>query len=190
MAENEWKIAKCGATCCACKAALESGRPYFSVLVQNPEGLARLDYCEGCFEARRPQEVYYFWKAANPVAADDGARRRKIVVDVEYVLEFFKRLEGEQDSQRLGFRFILALMLARKKMLVFEEKKKDAEGREMQIFREKRGGLAHRVYEPVLTEAEIGVLSAELGQLLGLAPPAGKKAPGTEVSTAVDGDRQ
>ena len=175
MAETDWKITKRSATCCACRVTLDGERPYFSVLLQKPEGLARLDYCAGCFEAQRPREVYYFWKAANPLAGEDGAKRRPVVVDTEYVLEFFKRLEGEQNAQRLAFRFILALMLARKKMLVFEEKKRDGEGREVQIFREKRGGLAHRVYEPVLSETEIAALSAELGQLLGLAPPAEKK---------------
>lgn len=171
VAEAEWKITKRGTDCCACRAVLTGEQPYFSVLLQKPEGLARLDYCAGCFEAKRPQEVYYFWKAARPVDGENNARKRVAPVDTEYVLEFFKRLEGEAEAQKIAFRFILALMLARKKVLIFEEKKKDSEGREVQVFREKRGGLAHLVYEPVVSEAEIMALSAELGQLLGLPPP-------------------
>ena len=75
-------------------------------------------------------------------------------------------------SQRRAFRYILALMLARKKMLVFEGKKKDAAGAELHLFRERRGGQIHPVHEPALSPDEVAAVSAELGVLLGLTPPA------------------
>lgn len=186
MAENEWKIAKSGGACSLCAAALGAhaaggAQPYFSALFQRPEGLVRQDFCTSCFQAKRPADVYYFWKAA-PQSPDAEVKKRAPVVDVDFVLDFFKRLEGDNAPQRVAFRYILALMLTRKKLLVFEQKKKDAEGRDVQLYREKRGGVSHQVIEPSLTEEEITNVSAELGTLLGLTPAPAAAAATTSAS--------
>jgi hypothetical protein len=157
--------------------------------------LLRRDFCATCFQEKRPEGVYYFWKATQQ-APDDNNKRRQPVIDVDYIIEFFKRLEGDPAPQRIAFRYILALMLTRKKVLYFEEKKKDSSGNELQIFREKRGGQAHQVYEPSLSEDEITAVSAELGVLLGLTPapaaaaasetPAAEGTPAAEINQAVE----
>lgn len=181
MAEVEWKIAKSEAACCLCAAQFAPGQAYYSVLVQQTEALQRQDYCASCFQAQRPENVYYFWRAtqADPEAGEKKARSPGPLVDAEYVLDFFKRLEepganagaNGAESQRLAFRYILALMLARKKTLVFEGKSRDRAGQEVHLFRERRGGQEHRVVEPPLSAEEVAAVSAELGALLGLKPP-------------------
>ena len=187
MADHEWNFAKAGSACCVCQTAFVPEQRYFSALIHAPAGtdgapgLLRQDYCSGCFETQRPQNIYYFWKAAQP-GEDGNLKPQRPRIDVEYVFDFFKRLDGENAAQRIAFRYILALMLARKKMLVFEGKKKDAAGNEIHLFREKRGGQTHSVIEPVLSEDEIAGVSAELGVLLGLNPP----APKTEAAAAPD----
>jgi len=187
VAENEWKIAKAGGACSLCAAALGANapggaQPYFSALFQKPEGLVRQDFCTACFQGKRPADVYYFWKAA-PQSPDADAKKRAPVVDIDFVLDFFKRLEGDNAPQRVAFRYILALMLTRKKLLVFEQKKKDAEGRDVQLYREKRGGVSHQVVEPSLTEEEITNVSAELGTLLGLTPAPAAAAAGAPTAS-------
>ncbi|MFH0938510.1 MAG: hypothetical protein V1899_04410 [Planctomycetota bacterium] len=171
MADNDWKIAKRSLTCSVCNMALNSDQPFFSVLLQKNEGLARLEYCGACFQTQRPTEVYYFWKVAAPPAEGVEAPSRPSQINLDHVLEFFKRLEGEETPQKLAFRYILALLLTRKKLLVFEQKNRDAGGREIQVFREKHGGVAHEVCEPTLSDAEIATVSTELGTLLGLPSP-------------------
>ncbi|HYG74030.1 MAG TPA: hypothetical protein VEK08_03405 [Planctomycetota bacterium] len=171
MSEHEWKISKPAASCCACQAAFVAEQRTFSALLQNADGLQRQDYCESCFQARRPENVFYFWRTVQPNPDSDDSKPQRPRVDVDYVLDFFKRLEGDSNTQRIAFRYILALMLARKKMLVFESKKKDAAGQDLHLFREKRGGQLHSVLEPSLSEEEISTVSAELGVLLGLTPP-------------------
>jgi len=170
--DQEWKIAKSGALCCACDTPFNviGGEPpprsYYSVLLQKPDGLVRQDFCLDCFKNKRPANVYYFWKAMPP--SEDTAARRQPVVDVEYVLEFFKRLEGDAAPQRIAFRYILALMLSRKKLLIPEGKDGSENGMEIHVFREKRGGASHRVFAPELNQDEIAAVSDELGALLGL----------------------
>ena len=102
-----------------------------------------------------------------------SAKKQRPVLDMEYVLEFFKRLEGDSNGQRVAFRYILALMLSRKKILTAADKKKDEQGHVIQNYREKMTGaetVNHAVIEPDLSETEIQALSAELSVLLGMAP--------------------
>ena len=182
--EHEWKIAKPSAACSLCQtsftavssdadraAAVDSApRTYFSALIQVNDVLVRTDFCAECFKDKRPADVYYFWKTAIPTG--DAAVRRPAPVDIEFVLDFFKRLEGESAPQRVAFRYILALMLSRKKILLSDGKTRDPQGTEVQLFREKRGGQVHRVYAPELNPDEIGTVTDELGALLGLGKPA------------------
>ena len=190
MADLEWKFAKASQACCLCQGSLNPGQPYYSALFMEATGkmFSRRDYCVRCFQGGPPPDVFYFWRAAQPERErkDHDARRRP-AVDLEYVLEFFKRLEeretlAEQDgmalsadsgtrAQRLVFRYVLALMLARKKVLVLEGKKAGSGGSEVHIFREKRGGQKHEVREPALSPEAIAAASAELGTLLGVTPP-------------------
>jgi len=175
----EWKIPKALQSCCLCQEPLSPGTPYYSALFTEAETFSRRDYCVRCFQSEPPEKVFYFWRATLP---EPGTReripRRRPAVDTEYVLEFFNRLEegaarAERDNagaQRASFRYVLALMLARKKMLVFEGKKMGADGREVHLFREKRGGQKHEVQEPALSPEAIAAASAELGALLGVTP--------------------
>lgn len=173
MAEIEWNIAKAGPQCCLCNTGFAVEAPYFSALLQEAGGLTRKDYCGNCFQNQRPADVYYFWKTQVP-AEDPEARKawkQKPVVDIDYVFDFFKRLDGETSQQKIAFRYILALMLTRKKILVADSRTTLPDGSSAQVFAEKRGGQKHTVIEPALNEEEISSVSAELGVLLGLTPP-------------------
>lgn len=173
MAETEWKFAKASPHCCLCNTGFAVEAPYFSALLQDASGLTRKDYCGNCFQTQRPTDVFYFWKTQVP-AEDPEARKawkQKPVVDIDYVFDFFKRLDGETGQQKIAFRYILALMLTRKKILVGDSRTTLPDGSSAQIFAEKRGGQKHTVIEPALNEDEISSVSAELGVLLGLTPP-------------------
>jgi hypothetical protein len=176
VAEFEWNIAKPGPQCCACQAGFAVEAPYYSALLQEATGLVRKDFCNNCFQTQRPADLYYFWKTQISAEDTEGRKawKQKPVVDVEYVFDFFKRLDGDPNPQQIAFRFILALMLTRKKILVADGRTTLPDGASAQVFAEKRGGQKHTVVEPSLSEAEIDSVSAELGVLLGLKPPPAK----------------
>jgi hypothetical protein len=200
--DHEWKIGKPSSACALCQtkfiiegatenigagnSSATTPPAYFSALLQTQEGLVRQDFCADCFRDKRPPDVYYFWKTA--FSQGEATSRRPAPVDVEFVMEFFKRLEGEAAPQRVAFRYILALMLSRKKLLIADGKTKDAQGAEVQLFREKRGGQQHRVYAPELNTDEITAVTEELGVLLGLTkPPAPAAQPGSGAAAVAEG---
>src|SRR5262245_18682957 len=116
-----------------CNASFEPEQAYYSLLILSDgageKGLVRSDICANCFRDKRPENVYYFWKTALPQPDAVPKKARTAVVDTDHVFEFFKRLEGETTGQKVAFRYILALILSRKKLLQAVEKRKDAEGR-------------------------------------------------------------
>jgi len=172
--KQEWNIAKSNQTCQLCEAKFGVGASYFSAIFVRAEGFERRDFCLSCFQDRRPENVYSYWKTAVPDAEEEDARPK---VDLDSVLDFFRRLDGDADAKRIAFRYVLALMLTRKKVFKLDGSEKREDGSEVLVFAARKGGEKHAVVQPDIDENEIGAVSEELGQLLGIAPPPEKKAP-------------
>ena len=64
---------------------------------QDSGGLARLDYCDECWQKEPPQS-FCFWKTRVP----EPAQKQKLLVDDEVLLELFERLakESEQEANK------------------------------------------------------------------------------------------
>ena len=177
MVTVDWKISKSTLVCAQCAAKFQTGQTYCSVIFDRPDGFERKDYCPACFQEKPPEHVFSYWKTCVP---DEDAAPRA-VLDVNSVLDFFGRLEGSADAQKVAFRYVLALMLTRKKVLRLQGGASAKSGADALVFSEGRGGERHAVLQPALDEAEIAAVSAELGQLLGLRPAVnGNAASSTE----------
>jgi len=150
--------------CGSCASNFKAGQSYVSVLFDRVAGFERQDYCVNCFQDKPPASVFSFWKAV--VADTDEHEAPRPALDVASVLDFFRRLEGEQEPQKIAFRYVLALMLTRKKVLRLQ----GGTGQDALVFTEGRGGERHAVIQPPLDESEISAVSEELGRLLGLRP--------------------
>lgn len=168
MVTTEWRIAKSNHTCKACSTKFKTGDAYFSALADLGSEFERSDFCPACFQERRPENVFSYWKST--VSEDDEDAKPKAMLDVASVLEFFRRLAGETDPQRVAFRYVLALMLTRKKVLRLKGGSRNEAGADVLVFVEGRAGESHEVIQPALSEDEVAAVSSELGRLLGVQP--------------------
>jgi len=180
---TEWKIAKSNQACVLCGAKFGAAQAYFSALFEQGSSFERRDYCATCFKEHRPADVYSFWRTAVP--EEEEGKPRRPVLDAESVLEFFRRLGEERDPRRISFRFVLALMLARKKVLKLERNARAADGAEVLVFVERRSGERHEVPSLQMDETALAAASEELGRLLGLAPPPATAVPKDDEAQAV-----
>ncbi len=82
--------------------------------------MQRLDFCPECWAAgRRPggaTALISFWKTAVP----DAGKKRRPVVDDHVLLDLFNTLEGREAASDAQLRFVLALLLMRKKLLKYD----------------------------------------------------------------------
>lgn len=130
---------------------------------------ARADFCEGCWDAEGTGEYFSFWKAE---VADEEEDRRPLAkrIDAETIFDMFRRLEGHADPAQQKFRFILALMLMRKKRLKFTGVVDSPHGEHL-VLDDRDEGVTHKVLDPGLAEEEIDSLRGQIDRLLGGAEP-------------------
>jgi hypothetical protein len=147
--------------CCVTGSELRPGERYYSVLVDEAGKFVRRDFSEQAWQGP-PAEAFGFW--AGKVSASPGPRRQPI--DDEMLLDCFRRLEGQTDPARLNFRFVVALLLTRRRRLKFEEAVQE-DGREVLCLRCARTGTRHRVVNPNLTEEETAAVQEQVFEALG-----------------------
>jgi hypothetical protein len=98
--------------CALSGRALEPGDRYFSVLLDTGGSLERRDYCADVWSGP-PAEAFSFWSGR--IALPEV--RRLPPIDTELLMECFQRLAGQDDRERVRFRYIVALLLVRRKKL-------------------------------------------------------------------------
>jgi len=107
---SDWKIRQKEEGCAACKRPFEAGEEHFSILLVGPEALGREDRCVACFEAAE-EAPGIFWRTRR---RDAG---RRLAVDFESIERLFLALEGRSEERLAELRYLLALLLIRKKRL-------------------------------------------------------------------------
>ncbi len=157
---DEWEINKPLGQCYGTGRKIEYGEEYFGALVETGEGLQRRDFCADYWEKEKPN-VFCYWKTRLP----HPNQKKQIFVDDEMLLAFFERLGKETEQEKVNFRFVLALILMRKRRLKYDATRvEDAkEIWRLRIVAEKQ---IVEVINPHLDEEQIEQLSSQIGQIL------------------------
>jgi len=156
----DWEIRKSTGLCSGSGRAIELGQEYFAALVETDQGFERHDYCIEYWLENKPQ-VFYFWKTK----LCDPDKKKKVFIDDDMLKAFFDRLEGESDTNKINFRFVMALVLMRKRILKYDSSRVE-DGREiwtMKVACEKR---TVDVVNPELSEDQIESLTENIGQIM------------------------
>ena len=156
----DWEIKKTLGVCCGTGLKFETGQEYFAALVETDEGLERRDYSTEFWEGEKPS-VYCFWKTK----LADPEEKKKIFVDDEMLMAFFERLAEETDQEKINFRFVLTLVLMRKRKLKYVSGRTEGDS-EIWNLRITGGDETVEVVNPNLTEDQIEQLSSQIGQIL------------------------
>jgi len=107
----EWKFAGRRDRCNTCDSPFEEGTRHVSTLSLTGEDLSREDLCLACFEARQRASEIFFWYTR--MSAD----RRGLRLDLPMLEELFHRLEKRTEEGMIELRYVLCLLLMRKKRL-------------------------------------------------------------------------
>jgi len=157
---RDWNMPRATGGCIACGQPFEVGQPFLACLYETESGYERRDYCPGCPPPTDPPPLGQ-WKTQRP----EPAARRSPPFDREAVYAFFDRLEDSDRPEHVQFRFVLALLLWRKKVLKLEHAADDATPAVWE-FREPRTDRRRRVLRPDLADDELERLSGQLEALL------------------------
>ncbi len=157
---DEWEINKPLGQCHGTERKIEYGEEYFAALVDTEEGLKRQDFCADYWESQKP-DVFCYWRTRLP----DPGQKRQLFVDDQMLMAFFERLGKETEPEKINFRFVLALILMRKRILKYDETKTvdDQELWRLRVVGEKQ---IVEVVNPHLDEEQIEQLSSQIGEIL------------------------
>lgn len=140
---------------------LKAGERYYAVLLDEGDKFVRRDYSREAWQGP-PAGAFSFWSGRVPAA--EQSRRPQI--DDDLLMDCFQRLEGQAEPGRVSFRYVVALLLMRRRRLKFEEAKA-AGGQETMVLRDARGGAQYQVVNPGLSEEEMAAVQDEVFKVLG-----------------------
>jgi hypothetical protein len=157
---GDWEINKPLGQCYGTERKIEYGEEYFAALVETEEGLQRRDFCAEYWETQKP-EVFCYWKTKLP----EPGQKKQLFVDDQMLMTFFERLEKETEQEKVNFRFVLALILMRKRILKYDETK-NVDDQEIWCLRVVGDKQMVEVINPHLDEEQIEQLSSQIGEIL------------------------
>lgn len=159
--QTDFQIQASSRRCCVSGRELQPGEKFYSVLIEQSGKLVRQDYSVEVWKGP-PEGAFSFWQArVNPPES-----KRRPPIDDEMLLDCFARLEGHTDPGKVRFRYIVALLLMRRKRLKFEEARQEAD-QEILVLRSHRSADRFQVINPRLTERELASVQDEVFGALG-----------------------
>lgn len=130
---------------------------------EEDEGFDRLDFSKEAWEkGDRPDRLFSNWL----YTVSDSEKKEEIGIDDAVLADLFERLADDERPQRVAFRYILALVLLRKRKLKLVGREQAEEG---EIWLLQFRGVESepvRVHNPGIAEEEIQNLSEQLGEIL------------------------
>ena len=157
---EQWEVQRTEGVCAGTNRKLEPGEEYYATLIDNKTFFERRDYSCAYWEQHHP-EVFSFWKTRIP----EPSQKKKLFVDDSVLINLFERLGVETEELKVNFRFVLALILMRKRRLKYEDSRREG-AREIWSMRFVRETETHDVINPQLTEEQIQEVSQELSTIL------------------------
>jgi hypothetical protein len=160
ITQPSWEVESASGRCAATGREFREGEEFYTVLFESGESFVRKDFSPEAWSGP-PEGAYCFFKSRVPVRE----KRKKLLVDNAVLVHFFERLSGETEPSRVQFRFVLALILMRKRLLRYEgmATRDGIETWRMMLGPTK---VEHQVVNPRLTDEQIEGVSRQLSGIL------------------------
>jgi len=155
------EVPRSGGKCAASGRPIVPGEKYFAAVRETPVGIERIDLAPECWEAFDRAGLLAFWQTVMPKPDE----KKKVFVDDEVLCSLFERLADATEPTKISFRFVLGLILMRKRLVIYETTRHDP-GRDVWIVRLKGRTEQMDLADPKLDEAQMAEVSQQMRQIL------------------------
>lgn len=167
MTSTAWRTGPRGTTCAACAAVLQPGAAVVSALFDRPDDEAqpfeRRDFCGSCFDGHADTGTpYSWWRSVVP-----RPEEKKAAFDLAVAREFLVRLLREDAPERASLRYLLTLLLMRKRVVRVDEQFADERG-EVMTVRLPPDETPYEIPCPEIGAEEADSLRGQIGRLFDL----------------------
>ncbi|NLX96776.1 MAG: hypothetical protein GXY83_11415 [Rhodopirellula sp.] len=155
----DYEVKRFTRQCAATGRDLVAGEVFYSVLTAAGAELERKDYSAEAWQGP-PEAAVGWWKSQVPSAE----AKRMTWAPNDVMLQFFEELEQQADKQDM--RYVLALLLVRRRVMRLEEPEEDESGREVMVLYCPRRDATYRTPAMIPDESRIETIQDELAGLL------------------------
>jgi len=158
---TEYQIQPNTRQCAVSGRSLQPGEKYYAVLVEEGERWLRRDYSAESWQGP-PADAIGFWCGRVPPA--DAAQKPRF--DDDMLLDCFTGLGGEPEPRKISFRYVIALLLMRRRRFKFERTLRE-DGYDKLCLRCAKTSAEHQVIDPALSDTELEKVQGDVFQVLG-----------------------
>jgi hypothetical protein len=155
----DYEVERCSRHCAASGRELKEGEEFYSVLVNERRDVRRHDYAVEAWSGP-PEPVLAWWKSRMPTRE---AKKGQLAPN-EVLLQLFAELE--QVPEKADMRYVLALLLVRRRVLREEDIVKDEPGAETIVLYSPRDDVNYRVKVMQPGPQRVDEIQADLARLL------------------------
>ena len=168
---GELHVPKPAGVCAVSGRAIAPGEKFMAALRETPTGLERLDVAIEHWDAFDKADTLGFWQSVMPRPQE----KKKVFVDDEVLCTLFERLAEATEPTKVAFRFVLGLILMRKRLVLYDATRHDPpppgspEGtppRDVWVVRMKGRPDPLDLVDPKLGEKQVVEVSQQLGEIL------------------------
>ncbi len=177
---TEWDIQSRSHACSACGQPFADKAVYHTVLRFGADGYQRQDLCAACFGIAGREGSISYWQGeykSPPAPVPEPIQK-------ETAETLLRKLIESADPSQAAARYILAVMLERKRILRHRDTVREDDGTERLVYEHAKTGESFTIPDPHLRLDQLAEVQQQVGQLLS-PPPA---TAGTEVSAPAVSD--
>lgn len=156
-----YDISKPAGKCAVSGRMIEPTEKFMTALRDTPDGLHRLDVAAENWEGFDKSDLLGYWQTTMPRPEE----KKKLFIDDNILLEIFERLEGNDEPSRQNFRFVLGLILMRKRLVIYESSKTEND-KEIWSMRVRGRDAVLNLINPHLGEEQVADVSRQLAEIL------------------------
>ncbi|MFT7676166.1 MAG: hypothetical protein ACI8QC_000134 [Planctomycetota bacterium] len=159
----QWKLQRRQVVCSACEHEFEDGERHISTLISGADdGLGRTDLCDRCWRGSLAQEVQedpdvlFWWFTRH-----EEKKRQSVQLDMASLERLFVELEGREEHKVRELRYVLCLLLMRKRRVKLDKVLRE-DGVETFVVRRPKLDTRYRVHVFDFDVERVAEIRAEL----------------------------
>ncbi len=164
MAATDWNLQQRSNACQACTKPFVDKQTYVTLLTMSPEeGYLRKDLCLECGAQAPRDEVFSHWQAEYRVPPPPPPEP----IQKDTAESLLRTLAASDDPSAEGPRYILAVMLERKRQLKHRDTIQEEGGREVMVYEHLSTGETFTLVDPHLRLDQLQEVQEQVAALLG-----------------------
>ena|SRR5579871_161982 len=178
---TEWDIQSRGDACAACQRAFVDKESYHTLLGLDGAGYVRRDLCAACFSTAVRDGVISYWQGEYKLPPSPAPEP----IQKETAETLLRKLVESSETSHAATRYILAVMLERKRILKHRDTVHEDSGGEILVYEHARTGESFTIPDPHLRLDQLVQVQEEVAALLHPAAESARAEPVTGPSPNV-----